>query len=381
MHSESYGFYEDLRPTRQFSDLTEPALYADVPDDWLVGVADVVNSTAEIVAGRYKTVNMVGAAVISAATNGVAHRPFPYVFGGDGAGFAIWPETREVIESALSAVQAWAKREFGIQLRAALVPVSDLRAAGQQLRVARFQASQGVDYAMFAGGGLTWAEGQMKAGTYAVAAAPEDAIPDLTGLSCRWSNQPARNGTILSVVILPGPNADDARFGRVARDILRIGEGLELGGHPLPARGPDMQYPPPGLDLDARVSRGSRSLGLRKAQILVENLFFWFIFTVRLRMGNFRPEEYRADVAANADFRKFDDGLKMTLDSDPDTRNRIEAVLSEAEAKGLVRYGLAEQDEAMVTCFVPSATQKDHVHFVDGAGGGYTQAASQIKAT
>jgi hypothetical protein len=33
-----------------------------------------------------------------------------------------------------------------------------------------------------------------------------------------------------------------------------------------------------------------------------------------------------------------------------------------------------------VTCFVPSATQRGHVHFVDGAGGGYTMAAKAMKA-
>jgi hypothetical protein len=27
-----------------------------------------------------------------------------------------------------------------------------------------------------------------------------------------------------------------------------------------------------------------------------------------------------------------------------------------------------------VTCFAPSVTERGHVHFVDGAGGGYTMA-------
>ncbi|MEM9126092.1 MAG: DUF3095 family protein, partial [Pseudomonadota bacterium] len=43
------------------------------------------------------------------------------------------------------------------------------------------------------------------------------------------------------------------------------------------------------------------------------------------------------------------------------------------------RYGLYVQDEAMMTCFVPAATRDDHVHFVDGASGGYAQAAAAMR--
>ena len=34
----------------------------------------------------------------------------------------------------------------------------------------------------------------------------------------------------------------------------------------------------------------------------------------------------------------------------------------------------------MMTCIVPSAMKGDHVHFVDGAAGGYTQAAARMKS-
>ena len=40
---------------------------------------------------------------------------------------------------------------------------------------------------MFTGGGLAWAETQMKAGAFAVAPAPAGTRPDLTGLSCRFA--------------------------------------------------------------------------------------------------------------------------------------------------------------------------------------------------
>ena len=75
----------------------------------------------------------------------------------------------------------------------------------------------------------------------------------------------------------------------------------------------------------------------------------------------------------------FDDGLKMTLDCDARTQGRLREVLERAARDGIARFGLFEQDEAMMTCFVPSHLRDDHMHFIDGASGGYTRAAAQIK--
>ena len=43
-------------------------------------------------------------------------------------------------------------------------------------------------------------------------------------------------------------------------------------------------------------------------------------------------------------------------------------------------WGAFRQEAAQLTCFVPSITERGHVHFVDGAGGGYTMAAKAMKA-
>ena len=58
---------------------------------WSVGVADIVESTKAIAAQRYKAVNMAGAAVVASVTNALEGREFPFVFGGDGASFAVAP--------------------------------------------------------------------------------------------------------------------------------------------------------------------------------------------------------------------------------------------------------------------------------------------------
>jgi len=377
---KTHRFYEELPRREKFSDLAQPESYTPLPQDWLVGCCDIVDSTGLIATGQYKTVNMIGASVISALINAMQGRAFPYVFGGDGASFAIPPTEKDKCHEVLSHLRSWVSAEFDVDLRAALLPVEWIRAEGLEVRVARHAVSSGVDYAMFNGGGLAWAEQQMKADGFSVPPSEHITPPDLTGLSCRWSNIKARNGTIISLVMLPPQKGGDSVFSQVVSQVLALAAQLERSGHPVPRGGPPLGYPPPGLTLEAHVSRGTTLLALRKLRLLVTTAVTGLMMWSGRTFGSFDPVHYRTMLSANADFRKFDDGLKMTLDCDSGTRNELIDLLERAKTAGHIRYGLHEQDEAMVTCIVPSATRDDHVHFVDGAAGGYTSAAARIKA-
>lgn len=377
--SDGFAFYDSLPRQDAFADMARSDSYTALPDDWMVGTSDIVGSTAAIAAGKYKTVNMIGAAVISAQVNGAQARPLPYVFGGDGAAFACPPEHADTASAALSAVQCWAMEEFDMELRVAMVSVADIRAAGLEVSVARHRVSSGVDYAMFAGGGISWAEAQMKAGVNGLPQAPKGTQPDLTGLSCRWSNLKAQSGTILSVVIQKQNSASDDEFSKLCADVLACSQRLERGGHPTPEQGPRVKWSPKAARLEARASRGNVGLMRRHIQVMIAAAIGWVFFKTGYKLENFDPKHYQRMVSENADFRKFDDGLKMTLDCDAQTVRDLTTVLDAAQDAGTICYGLHEQDEAMMTCIVPSISQDDHVHFIDGAAGGYTQAAAQIK--
>src|SRR4030095_4536998 len=62
-------FYGSIPVVHGFGSLMDPALYSPLPDDWSIGVADIVESTKAIAQARYKAVNMARAAVIAAGTN------------------------------------------------------------------------------------------------------------------------------------------------------------------------------------------------------------------------------------------------------------------------------------------------------------------------
>src|SRR6202051_3345199 len=194
----SESFYSTIPVFRGFGSLMDPALYSPLPDDWSIGVADIVGSTGAVAQARYKAVNMAGAAVIAAGTNALEGREFPFVFGGDGASFAVSPDDLERARGALAATASWVKDELDLAMRVALVPVKAVRAQGLDVRVARFGPSANLSYAMFSGGGLGWAETAMERGEFAVTAGPSGTQAALSGLSCRFEEIPSARGLILS---------------------------------------------------------------------------------------------------------------------------------------------------------------------------------------
>src|SRR5919201_1477249 len=109
-------FYGAIPVFRGFGSLMDPAMYSPLPDDWTVGVADIVESTKAIANQRYKAVNMAGAAVIAAVTNALDGREFPFVFGGDGASFAVAPGDRARAREALAATAAWVKADLDLMM-------------------------------------------------------------------------------------------------------------------------------------------------------------------------------------------------------------------------------------------------------------------------
>jgi hypothetical protein len=375
----SHAFYAGIPVFRGFGSLMDPALYSPLPDDWVIGVADIVESTRAIAEQRYKAVNMAGAAVIASLTNALEGREFPFVFGGDGASFAVSPDDLELARDAVAATARWVQDDLNLLMRVALVPVTAVRAQGLDVRVARFAPSPNLSYAMFSGGGLSWAEAAMKRGEFAVPMAPPGSEPDLSGLSCRFEEIPSVRGVILSVLVVPAKDADPAQFRKLIEDVIALVERSPDAGRPVPAGGPDLRWPPAGLDYEVRATRGG-SLLKRRAFVLANTLFVFLVMRFGISVGGFVPKTYVRQVVENSDFRKYDDGLRMILDCTTELERTLTQRLATAASRGIIRYGLHRQDAAMMTCFTPSAVRSDHVHFIDGARGGYASAATALKA-
>ena len=374
-------FYESVPVFSSFQRLMEPTLYTPLPDDWTLGLADVVGSTKAIAENRYKAVNMAGAAVIAGVKNALGGADFPYVFGGDGASFAVSPPHLVPAREALAAVAAWVRDELDLTLRIALVPVARVHAQGLDVRLTRFAPSPHVTYAIFSGGGLAWADAAMKRGEFALAPAAPGTRPNLAGLSCRFSPIATRRGVILSLLIVKAQAAPAEAFRAVIEEVIALIEASPGMSSPIPQTGLCMHWPPTGVELEARTLRAAWiPLSVRRFAIAARTLLYYLILRHEIRVGRFVPSIYLRQLVDNSDFRKFDDGLRMVLDCTPDFADTLERRLSMAQSAGTIRYGLHRQDEALMTCFTPSVADGNHFHFVDGAGGGYAAAALALKA-
>ncbi len=374
-------FYADTPSFGSFGSIVDPSIYRPLPDDWWLGLSDVVRSTEAIANGRYKVVNTAGAAVITAVMNALPGVKFPFVFGGDGASFAVPDQHVPAARAALATTAAFVRDDLDLGLRVAMVPVAEVRRAGLDVRIARYAASDNVSYAMFSGGGLGWAEREMKAGRKLIEAAEPGERPDLSGLSCRWGEIPTSRGVILSLIVVPASPEKEVDFLKVGQAIIEL-VSTAAAGTPVPELGPPMQWPPAGLEIEARATRQpGQSLWRSKVQVALRSLIGGFFIRTGIKIGAFDPARYIRETVENTDFRKYDDGLRMTLDCTVELADRLEALLEETSSQGVIHYGLHRQNSALITCVVHSAFESDHLHFVDGAAGGYASAASKLKAS
>ena len=108
---------------------------------------------------------------------------------------------------------------------------------------------------------------------------------------------------------------------------------------------------------------------------------YFLIMRFGIKVGSFIPAKYTRELVDNSDFRKFDDSLRMVLDCTPELADEIERHLADCKQRNIVRYGTHRQRAAMMTCFTPSPNKSSHVHFIDGADGGYAMAASALKGS
>jgi len=370
--------YEAATRLTRFEDVLDEARYTPVDDGWFIAHSDVVKSTSAIARGEYRAVNFAGAATIAAVRNALG-KDVPFIFGGDGASLLVGPEDGGAAAAALAATVTWACEDLGLELRAALIPVSAVRAAGLDLRVVRYAGAGKVDYAMFAGGGLAWADAMTKRGCYAVAAAPPGARPDLAGLTCRFEAVPTPGRIVLSIIALPRQDADPEEVRSALMGILAIVDSCPAMGGSLPR---DFTIRPGWSGMHAEAGAAgplAGSLWLRKLRVLAKRTLAVAAHWTAVVSERRAEPAYGAELVANADFRKYDDGLRLTVACPDPVAEAIEHSLASARDRGLIHYGVHRQDAALVTCISATAARPDHAHFVDGADGGYAQAALRLR--
>ena len=377
-------FIAGLASFTRFAEVADPSRFVPAPDGWRIYCCDIVNSTQAIQQGRYKAVNMLGAACIMAAINAAPGVDLAYVFGGDGATILAPDAVAPAIDGALTRTRALARQRFDLAMRVGAVPLAEIRARGADVRVAMFELSPGNRMAMFTGGGAAMADRLVK-GVNAAWLLPDndDRRPDLDGLSCRWEPLRARRDHMLCLLASATAAELEVRA-HLYQCLIAEVEGILApdveGARPVQTDNLRFRWPPRGLHLERVATQGARpawrhALGLR-AQSFLQALADWS----GQRIGDYDAPRYRLELLANSDYRRFDDALRLLLDCTFEQGRRIEDALAAAYRAGELVYGLHRSGSALMTCLLFDLRDKRHLHFIDGADGGFTLAARAMKA-
>lgn len=197
----NHDFFASLNVIKDLKDIVDEKNFYPIPDDWIVIVTDIENSTEKVESGQYKQVNTVGVSCIIAARNAIPQIEFPYVFGGDGASMVVPQSAKIEVAKSLMQVKIHAESAFGIKLRIAFIPVSTIRIAQQEIKVAKFVPSEKNYISFFIGGGISYAEKLMKSQNSLYLPPKVPAKGSLEGLECRWNPIQSENGGVLTIII------------------------------------------------------------------------------------------------------------------------------------------------------------------------------------
>lgn len=383
---DNSGFFASLPVICDFESVTRSESYAQLPRDWHVVFCDVRNSTAAVAAGHYRNVNSIGAAAITAVINAAAGVEIPFSFEGDGAVLCVPQRLLEPARAALAMTRDVARDAFGLDLRIATVPVSEIP-PGFSVRVARYRVSENYVQAVFSGGGIASVDALVKdpatAGRYLIAPGSVEPKGNFDGFECRWQDIPSRHGETVSLMVLAldhDPEGAAAVYREVIRQVREI-YGDEESCHPVSLPQLAMTLSSRNLADEAGIrakpqNRWGRWRWMMHARLMV--VTGWLLMRMGIRTDATDWGRYRVDLVRNTDVRKFSDVYRQILSGTAAQRAALDAWLQGQYRRRRLLYGLHVADRAHMTCLVFDYSGR-HLHFIDGADGGLFLAAKAFK--
>jgi len=372
------NFYEQLVSFADFSQFIQLEWYRNLPSEWFVVITDIQNSTKAIQEGLYKEVNSVSTASIVALLNTLAPLKVPYVFGGDGATLCIPQSRKNSVESALIATQQMANTLFGLHLRVGMVPMSLIRQNGHQVLVGKYQPSSHFQQAMFQGNGLRYAESLVKDprpdNPYSLSESQIEANGNFEGFECRWNEVPSAHGETVAImvqVLEPENTSGKTIYKEVSQKILDI-YGPEENHHPVQLKQLTLASSLRKLSVEARIRTAFETHWKRLKYTLRLAFVVYvgrFLMLNNVKTKNVAWGQYKQNLIANTDYRKFDETLRMIISGTLEQRKQLVAYLEKLHNERKIVYGIHASPAAIITCMIFNY-DTGHVHFLDGSNGG-----------
>jgi hypothetical protein len=356
--------------------LMEEHLFYKVPVNWHVVITDVESSTSAIDKGRHENVNLVATGSMVAVFN-IAYKAgitIPAFFGGDGATFIIPSPLLVPVMQALDIHRDNTLKNFGLNLRVGNIPVDDIYNEGHTLTVSKLRTSTLFIIPVVLGDGLAYAEKIIKSPGYTASfeKGKEEQL-DLAGMQCRWDtvDPPQTNDEVVSLLVVACDNKRQAPVFKQVIDKLDEIYGEQEKRKPISIPMLRLKHTIRQLVLEMRTKFGKyKPFYLAKAWLtsLVAPYYF------KTKSG----KNYLKELVAMSDNLVIDGKINTVISGTMQQRQRLSMALDELEKQKNIVYGLHVSKESVLSCYVRSL-HEGHIHFVDGAGGGYTNAAGVLK--
>ena len=356
--------------------LMEEHLFFKVPANWHVLITDVKKSTEAVSNGLHETVNLVATGSIVAVLN-IAYKDnitLPFFFGGDGATFIVPPSILDAVMKALVLHQQSTEKNFNMLLRVGHISVEEIYTNGHLLSISKLRTSQLFSIPVLLGDGLSFAERIIKGEDYMLASPSimkEDL--DLSGMQCRWDKiKPPQNfDEVISLLVIAQDGVKQAEVFKKVIDLLDKIYGEHEKRTPISTSRLKLKGTLKKIGTEMRVR-----LGGYKPWYLAKTWFTTLLGTLyfRTRLG----KNYLTQLVDMSDTLVMDGKISTVISGTSTQRDVLVVALDELEEKGFIYYGLFVSKESVMSCYVRSMDE-NHIHFVDGSEGGYTNAAGVLK--
>ena len=356
--------------------LMQDQLFYNMPDDWHVVITDVKNSTLAVQGGLHETVNLIATGCIVAVLN-IARKnnlSIPFFFGGDGATCIVPPFILNEVMRSLKVHKENTFRNFEIDLRVGSVPVKEIYNAGNNLRISKFKSSSIFSIPVVLGDGLNYAEKLIKGEDQKRSMLEsEELVLDLEGMQCRWDRiaPPENYEEVISLLVIA---REESKQGIVFKEVVDLVDtiyGTSQTRQPISV---------PKLRLKSSLAKIRLEMKVKFGHFAV---FYMLYNRFMMLFGPYyfntkEGKSYLGTIVELADTLVIDGRINTVISGTAQQRLLLEDALNLLENEGKIRYGLFVSKESIMSCYVPNE-ENIHIHFVDGAEGGYTRAAGMLK--
>jgi len=379
--STSLNFYSNLAlQTGSISDLVaNKSLFSKVPEDWYAIAADIKNSTEAVRNGNHDQVNLVATGSVIAILNLAYSKnmTIPFFFGGDGATMLIPSELLDGAMAALNQHRINTQENFGLELKIGALCIQEIYEKDISLEISKVKISEILTIPVVLGEGLQYAENLIKA-NFKDSNNESTKIPDLLnleGMECKWDkiSPPNSNQEVVSLIVIACKEEDPSEiFSKVLYNIDTIYGSLD-SRKPISVKRLKLKASLKKLNDEMRTK-----LGKYDAIYLLKNWLTTIVGKYYWK-NTLAGKTYLQKLVELTDTLTIDGRINTVITGTPQQRNSLTSYLDHLEKKGKIKYGLHVSEQSVMSCYVRDMKKDDHIHFVDGAGGGYTKAANQLK--